>query len=107
MDSHGRRVDDYLASVVEVEHDYFQHVAGTAGSWDERPQWRFVITHVGVHERIRDGVLDIVGLNTVFARRVVELHTDESYYTTSLCVTCVGAGRKQPEVRAHSGRHAS
>jgi hypothetical protein len=87
--SHRHRVDDHLASVVEVEHDHFQHVAGAAGSEDERPQWRFVVAHVGDYERFRDSVLDIVDPHTVFARRAVELHTDESYYTTSMYATCV------------------
>ena len=92
MGSHRHRVDDQFASVVEVEHNHLEHVAGAIGSEDESSQWRLVVAHVGDHERIRDGVLDIVGLHTVFARRAVKLHTDESYYTTSVSATLVATG---------------
>lgn len=78
----------HLASVVEVEHDHLEHVAGAVGSKDESSQRRLVVAHVGDHERMRDGVLYVVNLHTVFARRTVELHTDESYYTTRTSTTC-------------------
>ena len=78
MGSDRHRVDDHLASAVEVEHDHLEHVAVAVRPEDESSQWRLVIAHVGDHERIRNGVLDIVGVHTVFFRRTVKLHTDES-----------------------------
>ena len=92
MGSHRHRVDGHLASVVEVEHDHLEHVAGAVGPEDEGSQRRIVIAHVSDHEGIRDGVLDIVGDHAVFARRAVKLHTDESYYTTSVSATLVATG---------------
>lgn len=104
--AHWHRVDDHLASVVEVEHDHLEHVAGAVGSGDESSQWRLVVAHVGDHERIRDGVLDIAGLHTVFARRAVELQTDKAHYTTSVTATAGNVRRLTP-VRCWSADRVS
>ena len=68
MRSHRHRVDDHPASVVEMEHDHFQHVAGAVGSEDKGPQWRIVVAHVGDHERVSDGVQYIVDVHFMFGR---------------------------------------
>ena len=97
-------MDHHVTSVVEMEHDHFEHVAGVIGPEYERAVRRQVVPNVNDGESMLDGMQHVVVLYTVFGRCSVKLHTELMYYETSIPAT-LPAGRRTAEAVLCFGGH--
>jgi hypothetical protein len=67
-------VDHHVASVVEVKHDEFEHVAGGVGAEHQCAGGGGVVVEVGDEARVVERVEDLAIGDAVLSGRSVDLH---------------------------------
>jgi hypothetical protein len=67
-------VDHHVASVVEVKHDEFEHVAGGVGAEHQCAGWGGVVIKVSDQSSVAERVEDLAIGEAVLSGRSVDLH---------------------------------
>jgi hypothetical protein len=73
-------VDDHLGAIVEDQHNQLQHQSRPIRPEDQPTSWRIIIADLVLDQRLIDGMNNVVVWDTVLPRRLVDLHTPQTYY---------------------------
>ncbi len=75
-------MNHHLAAVVEHDHDQLQHVPRPIHTEHQQPPRRVIITDLTFDGHMTQRMPDVSVTNPMASRRLMDLHTKQTYYTS-------------------------